>query len=253
MAYVRIESTVPRHPKFLAAGPAACWLWVCGTAYVQDHLTDGFIPAAVVAHLGVANPRKSIDALVSSGLWEAVDGGWQIHDYLQHNMSREAVEAIRADKRAAGKRGGDTKAANLAHSLARAREPATPAVYPSNSLQLTANSLQLPATPPDSPLVVGDRPDEDPHTELRTFQAAYPGKGRIGGYRLETAWFEARRHASLAVMLAALENHTRSAQWRSGKVPNMDRWLSEQHWLRELPAEDAQTGATLPAWTRGMA
>ena len=43
--------------------------------------------------------RKHVDALVGAGLWEAVDGGWKIHDYLDYNPSHAQQEADRAASR----------------------------------------------------------------------------------------------------------------------------------------------------------
>lgn len=52
MPWVRIEDTVPDHPKFLRAGPIAAWLWLCGLCYCQRQLTDGFIPKEALPFLG---------------------------------------------------------------------------------------------------------------------------------------------------------------------------------------------------------
>lgn len=43
--------------------------------------------------------RRHIPALVAAGLWEPVDGGWQIHDYLHYNPSHEQLNAKRAADR----------------------------------------------------------------------------------------------------------------------------------------------------------
>ena len=117
MAWVRIDDQVPHHPKFLEAGAAASWLWVCGIAYCQRQLTDGFIPKAAVLTLGVPNPRALAERLVSVKLWDRREGGYQVHDYLDHNMSREEALAHQAkqheNKVKAGKAGG--------HAAARSR------------------------------------------------------------------------------------------------------------------------------------
>lgn len=106
MSYVRVESSVPLHPKFLKAGPAASWLWLCGLAYCQEALTDGFIAKEALTFLGVPKPLPMAAVLVSVALWHEVDGGWQIHNYLQHNNSADYIRKVRSDRREAGKRGG---------------------------------------------------------------------------------------------------------------------------------------------------
>lgn len=107
MAWVRIESAVSRHRKFQHAGPAASWLWLCGLAYCQEGLTDGFIPAEALPYLGVPAPSKLACKLVLAGLWEACDnGGWQVHDYLRHNKPAAEVQRIIHERKEGGKLGG---------------------------------------------------------------------------------------------------------------------------------------------------
>lgn len=113
MAWVRIDDQAPRHCKMLKAGPAACWLWVCGLAHCQSQLTDGFIPDEVLPMIGVVGvPRvqKLAQVLVDVGLFERVEGGYRIHDYFAFNATKdEAIERRRAisDRRSeAGRLGG---------------------------------------------------------------------------------------------------------------------------------------------------
>ena len=106
MAWIRVQSSVPRHPKFLEAGPAASWLWVCGLAYSQEGLTDGFIPFQALSMLGVRSPEPLKRKLVAVGLWDEIKGGWQIHDYLHHNRSADQVRQIQSERREAGSNGG---------------------------------------------------------------------------------------------------------------------------------------------------
>ena len=116
MAWLRIDDTVPEHRKMLAAGPAAAWMWVCGIAYCQRQLTDGFIPALAIPMLGVTGAdraKKLADVLVNVGLFEAVEGGYCVHDYHDHNATKDEALARReslSTKRAqAGKRGAEAR------------------------------------------------------------------------------------------------------------------------------------------------
>jgi hypothetical protein len=112
MPQIRLESTVRHHPKFLRAGPAACWLYACGIGYCQDHLTDGFIPAECLDQLGPVSEAgwnsltRLVQRLVDPDLWEAVDGGWRVHDYLDHNKTAEAVLKLKGTRRGAASKGG---------------------------------------------------------------------------------------------------------------------------------------------------
>ena len=107
MAWVRIEDVVTEHPKHLQAGPAACWLWICGIAYCQRQLSDGFIPIQALPVLGIAKGVQALaDRLVSVGLFDVVQGGYRVHDYHEFNDTREEAlqrrEAVRAQRRHAG-------------------------------------------------------------------------------------------------------------------------------------------------------
>lgn len=86
---------ISRHPKLLAAGAEAAWLWVAAIDYCRDQLTDGFLPEHAVHTLGLfrSQPTKLAFRLVEVGLLEACEGGWKVHDYLDHNDSRNDVKA----------------------------------------------------------------------------------------------------------------------------------------------------------------
>lgn len=100
MVWVAIDAKAPRHLKQLRAGPAACWLWVCGLAYCQQELTDGFIPRETLSLLGVFTDLEALTGvLVGVGLWEPVEGGYRVHDYLDYQQSREQVETKMAQRR----------------------------------------------------------------------------------------------------------------------------------------------------------
>lgn len=107
--HARILTSVPRHPKFLRAGPAASWLWLCGVCYCQDALTDGFISVEAVHTLGVPKPLPLAAVLVRERLWQPDEHGWRIHDYLEHNNSADYIQRVRQERKAAGQKGGRTR------------------------------------------------------------------------------------------------------------------------------------------------
>lgn len=88
MAWIRIDDNAPHHRKMLDAGPAACWLWVCGLGYGQRLNTD-FIPEKAVPLLGVGSYRKLAGFLVAAGLWHRVEGGYRIHDFHDFHATPE--------------------------------------------------------------------------------------------------------------------------------------------------------------------
>lgn len=113
MAWVKIDDQFPDHPKIAACGPLGMALQVAALCYSGRFLTDGFIPASVAPRLmnleGLANPEDVIQRLVNAGVWIPVDGGFQIHDYLEYQPSRAQVEAVRKKRVEAGRRGGQAR------------------------------------------------------------------------------------------------------------------------------------------------
>lgn len=117
MPWVRLDDATYENSKVMAAGPLAELLWRRSIEYAARNLTDGFIPFRVVPSLvnwdGVAEydpsrederqvmgfqirPYSLATTLMEAGLWDEVDGGFRIHDYLDYQPSRVQVEADRA-------------------------------------------------------------------------------------------------------------------------------------------------------------
>ncbi|WP_280381024.1 hypothetical protein [Nocardia wallacei] len=91
------------HPKFVAAGNAACGLWMRAGAWSQQNLTEGFIPADVARTLGSA---AQIRKLVTVKLWHEEPGGYQFHEWGQRQMSKAEILERRRKRAEAGRLGG---------------------------------------------------------------------------------------------------------------------------------------------------
>lgn len=112
--WVKLLDNFTEHPKVVEAGEDAAWVYVCGLLYCSRQLSDGFIPTGAVRILtGRRNALALISVLVDVGLWEKAPGGWQVHDYEEHQRTRAEVEAIRgkAGRRASIQRNPQLKAA----------------------------------------------------------------------------------------------------------------------------------------------
>ena len=105
MSWVKLDDHFSDRPKVARAGTLAQLLYINALTYASRYLTDGFIPHAVVARLVVwdfENPPDNYtlaQRLVEVGLWETVEGGYRIHDYLDYNPSRAEVENQRRKNR----------------------------------------------------------------------------------------------------------------------------------------------------------
>lgn len=106
MPWFKIDDGFHCHPKVFAAGTAAVGLYVRCGSWAAQQTSEGVIPRAVAKMYGT--PRM-IKALLEAGLWHdeahecklcppVAKGGFLIHQYLDYNPSREAVETARAAK-----------------------------------------------------------------------------------------------------------------------------------------------------------
>lgn len=129
MAWVKLESRYPRHPKMVEVGALGIALDVCGICYAREHGTDGFIPDSALPLIGpVPNATKVARALAEVGRWIRDDArrGWWIHDFLEYQPTDEAEGEVAVRRREKA-----TKAAEARWDRARARSNA-----PSNAQAL---------------------------------------------------------------------------------------------------------------------
>lgn len=96
MSWARLDDACTDHLKLRRAGTAGLALWTASIVWCSRHLTDGFIPTDMLHDIW-RPVGESFDAdsacarLVATGLWDEVEGGWRVHDYLDYNPSREEV------------------------------------------------------------------------------------------------------------------------------------------------------------------
>lgn len=259
MAHIQVEASVRTHRKFLQAGPAASWLWLCSVGYAQDGLTDGFIPREALAYLGVQKPDAMADRLVTVGLWDVVPGGWKIHHYERHNRTSSEIQAIKARRAHGGRLSGHLGGRPL-------KEPSTKPLKvtlegfsprnPSGNPQglSTGNPSGNPISDTDTSHLISDtdtsqtRAPDDRETVpfdvwFRQLAAAYPKQAVTMGHLSESAFVQALRgHPegpadAWALMQGNLRNQQAGYQWRvKGMIPRMERWLREGLWMQQHEA-----------------
>lgn len=130
MAWARIDDKFLDNPKVRKAGKEATYLYISALIYSSSQITEGFISdesLGLVAFKGfIKNENSQAKKLVECDLWDRVEGGYQIHDYLEYNPTKEEIEEARAKKAAAGRKGGKAtaKAKYQAPAQASAQAPA---------------------------------------------------------------------------------------------------------------------------------
>ncbi len=100
MTWFKLDDQFDDHPKFVGLPDSALAVWVRGLAYCSRHGTDGYISWQVAGKL-VAGGRRTrvIQYLLDRAIWEPVEGGYQVHDYTDHQRSKAEIERIRAEAR----------------------------------------------------------------------------------------------------------------------------------------------------------
>lgn len=134
MTWVKLDDSFSEHAKIMAISDGALRLHLSAFCFASRNLTDGAISFLASKSLRGLTTKR-VNELVAANLWENMDGGWTIHDYLNYNPSREQVLKERANKKAAGMAGAksrwDSKPIAGATASANAPVPSRPVPDPS--------------------------------------------------------------------------------------------------------------------------
>jgi len=95
--WLKTDDKFPEHRKVRRLTDSAYRLHHTAMCACAKDETDGLVTEADIADMEHGpRLRKHIDALVAADLWEKVESGWLIHDYLDYNPSHTALNAKRA-------------------------------------------------------------------------------------------------------------------------------------------------------------
>lgn len=101
------------HPKALAAGRDARDVYLAALCWSNQQRTDGVIPShalPLIASLaGVADADQAASRLCEVGLWDNHVDGWQVHDFLAYQQSKEDREAWLKSERERKQRARDAR------------------------------------------------------------------------------------------------------------------------------------------------
>ena len=97
MTWFKVDDGFWSHPKTAALTDSSIALWVRAGSYCCQHLTDGFVAAAIL-HM-VRGSDESAAELVESGLWVNAPGGWRFHDWDEYQETSETVKSRREKSR----------------------------------------------------------------------------------------------------------------------------------------------------------
>lgn len=110
MPWVRVDDQFPMHRKVRPLSDKAFRLYVSALCWCNAHLTDGVIRTRELAYVSdVTSPKRYARELVDADLWCETSEGWQVHDYLEYQLSAIKVREAREAKRARQERWLDRK------------------------------------------------------------------------------------------------------------------------------------------------
>jgi hypothetical protein len=95
MTWIKLDDKTPRHPKIAGLSNLGFRWWINALCFASEFLTDGVLPRVFYKRV----PKQIRAELTDAGLWEFVDPNLVIHDYLEHQQSRESVENERRRQR----------------------------------------------------------------------------------------------------------------------------------------------------------
>lgn len=157
MTWAKLDDSFPEHLKVIDLSDGAFRLYVEGLCYAARNLTDGALPKAAVRRLTGGDRRAA--ELVDAGLWDAVDGGWAIHDYLDFNPSADQVRGEREQARKRKARQRD-RSRTPGHGDGHA---VTPTGTDGGSSASPSRPDQLPSQSSVTSSNATDRQDDDDH------------------------------------------------------------------------------------------
>jgi hypothetical protein len=227
---------------------------VCGLAYCQEGLTDGFIPEEALPYLGVKSAGAMTKHLEAAGLWERVDGGWQVHDYLSHNRKAAEVNQIRASRAAGGRHGGrphKKPSGNLEGFTDVHQEGLTGSesekTFPVDVAVVAPEAVAVPDQKKDVAEFPGD-------VWWAALLSAYPQNRVTNNHIANQAFIKALTTAkdgprsAWERMSNNLNNQKRGHEWRvKGMIPSLQKWLESGAWEQrheESPAATLMTDRT---------
>ncbi len=100
MTWLKKDDDYPNHRKIRRLSDAAYRLHDTALHYAAHDESDGLIRHEDIDEMQHGKRlRRRISELVGADLWEEVDGGWLIHDFLDYNPSHAQLESEREANR----------------------------------------------------------------------------------------------------------------------------------------------------------
>ena len=163
--WIKLDDGIATHPKLLDAGILALGIQIRALCYASKNKTDGFLSVNAVPLLltglediGLLSGMSGQDAdefdwasyMVEHRLWDAVENGYYIHDYLDWNISKKEYEKLSKKLSSNGRKGANLRWNKEKSRIAKAIAPAiADPIAPLSTSTSTSSSLH--SSPNSSP------------------------------------------------------------------------------------------------------
>lgn len=239
--FIRVHDGIDEHPKVEALSDKAFRHLISLWCHCARNLTNGLVSEA--AWTRITNARTARELVASRLARRRDDDTWEMHDYLEHQRSRQEVESLSEKRRLAGRRGGLAKA----NGLASATAPATPLAKQTSTRE--EKRREVPPLPPaaspsppspETPSADAEEARDDP---FGTFWETYPRK--VSRPAAQAAWARATTTTDPAAILTGLSANLPQLEHADPKfIPHPAKWLTDERWA-DVTAE-ADTWAAVP-------
>ncbi len=237
MTYFKVDDHFHSHPKILTLGLDSVGLWTLAGSWSGEQLTDGFIPASLIARLGGSEPAAL--ALVDAGLWETVPNGYQFHDWEAHNQTKAQVEESRELWRMKKEKQRAYRTSTVKNDVPLIDEPLSPRVSPRDTLgdslgESLGESRESPGTRTkeqgtrNKELGIRKEVLKKEDANFCLFWQAYPRKA--GKAQARVAFAKVSNECAPETIIAAAERFALDPNREDQYTPHPTTWLNQGRW-----------------------
>lgn len=222
--YIKLHNGFPEHPKTGDLSDRAFRNLVELWCYCSRNLTDGIVTKTQSKK--ILTP-KSLRELLDAGYVIEHENVYEMHDYLNHQMSAQEVSDLREHRKAAGKLGGKAKANHLASARASALAKAkqTPS-KPLPDVDVDVDKEQNLTTRPTNTSATASSFSDDGFPEFWTLYPRSEGKKSAG-----SAYTKATKRTSADTILSDLRRQLADPNRpEPGFWPHASTWLNGDKW-----------------------
>lgn len=241
MAWGKIDDKLYSSPKWIQVSKGGKALWVSALSWCMAQLTDGAVTKQTCFMLGAST--KDARSLVEAGLWEETPNGYQFHDWLDYQPSREQVLN---ERKAAGER---QRRAREKAKASRKRHAVTNAVTHGEVHPYVTGDVTVPPTRPDpTPTepkgsVSGASAPRDPYpSEFEDFWNVYPKKADKRAAL--KAWVKATKRARPGDITDGAKRYRDDPNRDDAFTKHASTWLNADAWGNEPLPPRHSGGAT---------